>query len=65
MFGDGYDVPGGFGPFFGLPDVGRNAPVLPPTLSEQLESLPSRSESSVCCSLLRRASSLLRFSLAR
>uniref|UniRef100_A0A182IQD1 Uncharacterized protein n=1 Tax=Anopheles atroparvus TaxID=41427 RepID=A0A182IQD1_ANOAO len=50
------DVPALLDDSFGLPEVGRKAPVLPDTLSEQFESLPSRSFSSDC-SLLRIASS--------
>lgn len=46
MFGEGYDVPALLDDSLGLPEVGRKAPVLPETLSEQLESLPSRSFSS-------------------
>lgn len=48
MFGDGYDEPLVVFEFsLGLPEpVGRNAPPPPPTLSEQFESLPSRSLSS-------------------
>lgn len=61
ILGEGYDPEplSPAAPSLGLPDdVGLKAPpVLPPTLSEQLESLPSRSTSSDC-RRRRKASSL-------
>lgn len=63
MFGDGYDVPAALLHSLGL-TVGRKAPVLPATLSEQFESLPSRSLSSAC-RRLRIASSVLCISDAK